>query len=67
VAAAQIALEGATQELAVGTRITLDVLDQERELLEARLGQVDAERQYYIAAHQLLAAMGRLRPEIIAK
>lgn len=67
VAAAQIALEGATQELAVGTRITLDVLDQERELLEARLGQVDAERQYYIAVHQLLAAMGQLRPETIAK
>ncbi len=67
VAAAEIALEGATQELAVGTRITLDVLDQERELLEARLGQVDAERQAYIATHQLLAAMGRLRPESIGK
>ena len=36
--AAEVALEGAEQELAVGTRITLDVLDQERELLEARLG-----------------------------
>jgi outer membrane protein len=67
VAAAEVALEGATQELAVGTRITLDVLDQERELLEARLGQVDAERQLYISVHQLLAAMGRLRPETIAK
>jgi outer membrane protein len=67
VAAAGVALEGAMQELAVGTRITLDVLDQERELLEARLGQVDAERQAYIAIHQLLAAMGRLRPETIAK
>ena len=67
VSAAEIALEGATQELAVGTRITLDVLDQERELLEARLGQVDAERQFYIAVHQLLASMGRLQPESIAK
>lgn len=67
VAAAEVALEGAMQELAVGTRITLDVLDQERELLNARLGQVDAERQAYIAIHELLAAMGRLRPDSIAK
>ncbi|MBK8840615.1 MAG: TolC family outer membrane protein [Hyphomonadaceae bacterium] len=67
VAAAEVALEGAMQELAVGTRITLDVLDQERELLNARLGLVDAERQSYLAIHQLLAAMGRLRPESIAK
>lgn len=67
VSAAEVALEGAQQELAVGERITLDVLDQERELLEAQLGQVDAERAAYLAAHQLLAAMGELRPELIAK
>lgn len=67
VTAAQTALEGAKQELAVGTRITLDVLDQERELLEAQLGLVDAERASYIAIHQLLAAMGRLRPEAIGR
>jgi outer membrane protein len=67
VAAAEIALEGAQQELAVGTRITLDVLDQERELLEAQLGLVDAERAAYIATHQLLAAMGRLRPEVVGR
>lgn len=67
VAAARIALEGAQQELAVGERITLDVLDQERELLDAQLGQVDSERSSYMAAHDLLAAMGELRPEMIAK
>ena len=67
VAAAEVALEGAKQELAVGERITLDVLDQERELLEAQLGQVDAERAAYLAAHELLAAMGELRPELIAE
>jgi outer membrane protein len=65
VTAAQVALEGATQELAVGTRITLDVLDQERELLAAQLAQVDSERAAYLAAHQLLAATGRLRAEAI--
>lgn len=67
VAAAEVALEGAKQELAVGTRITLDVLDQERELLDARLGLVDAERSNYIATHQLLAAMGKLRLEAMAR
>jgi outer membrane protein len=67
VSAAEIALEGAEQELAVGERITLDVLDQERELLEAQLGQVDAERAAYMAAHELLAAMGELRPELISE
>ncbi len=67
VAAAEVALEGAQQELAVGERITLDVLDQERELLEAQLGQVDAERAAYLAAHDLLAAMGELKPQLIAK
>jgi outer membrane protein len=65
--AAEVALEGAEQELAVGTRITLDVLDQERELLEAQLGRVDATRAYYLAIHRLLAAMGRLRPDIIGR
>jgi outer membrane protein len=67
VSAAEIALEGATQELAVGTRITLDVLDQETELLDAQLGLVDAERAAYIAAHQLLAATGRLKAEAIGR
>ena len=67
VQAAEIALEGAEQELSVGTRITLDVLDQERELLEARLGLVDAQRSEYVAVHQLLAGIGRLQPERIAR
>lgn len=67
VSAAQVALEGAKQELAVGTRITLDVLDQERELLDAQLGLVDAQRALYVAIHRLLAATGQLRPESIGR
>ena len=35
--------------------------------LKARLGLVDAERQSYLAIHELLASMGRLRPESISK
>lgn len=60
VEAAEIAYEGAQEELSVGTRTTLDVLDQEQQLLEARLGLIDARRDAYVATHQLLRAMGEL-------
>ena len=61
--AAEIAYEGAKEELAVGVRTTLAVLDQEQELFEARLNVVRAERDAYVAAHQLLRAMGALSLE----
>lgn len=60
VEAAEIAYEGAKEELAVGVRTTLDVLDQEQQLFEARLALVAAERDSYVAAHQLLRATGDL-------
>lgn len=60
VIAAQTAFEGGVEELAVGVRTTLDVLDQEQDLLDARLGVVIAERDAYLAANQLLRAMGEL-------
>lgn len=60
VEAAEIAYEGAKEELAVGVRTTLDVLDQEQQLFEARLALVAAERDAYVAAHQLLRATGNL-------
>lgn len=60
VEAAEIAYDGAKEELAVGVRTTLDVLDQEQQLFEARLALVSAERDAYVAAHQLLRAIGGL-------
>ncbi|MGB3624502.1 MAG: TolC family outer membrane protein [Henriciella sp.] len=63
VEAAEIAYEGAREEQMVGFRTTLDVLDQEQQLLEARLALATSERNRYVAAHQLLAAMGQLTPE----
>jgi len=63
VEAAEIAYEGAQEELAVGVRTTLDVLDQEQQLLEARLNLIRAQRDAYVAAHQLLRAMGALKLE----
>lgn len=58
--AAEIAYDGAKEELAVGVRTTLDVLNQEQQLFEARLTLVQAERDAYVAAHQLLRATGQL-------
>lgn len=60
VEAAEIAYEGAQEELAVGVRSTLDALDQEQQLFEARLALVGAERDAYVAAHNLLRATGAL-------
>jgi len=63
VTAAQIAYDGGVEELAVGVRTTLDVLDLEQDLLNARLGVTISERDAYVAAHQLLRAMGELTRE----
>jgi len=60
VEAARVAFDSAEQELAVGTRTTLDVLDTEQDFLNARLSLVTAERDAYVAAHRLLSAMGAL-------
>ncbi len=65
VEAAQIAYDGAKEELAVGVRTTLDVLDQEQQLFEARLSLVQAERDAYVAAHRLLRATGGLKPDVL--
>lgn len=58
--ASGIALEGVRQESEVGARTTLDVLDAEQELLNARVALVSAERDLAVAEYGLLAAMGQL-------
>ncbi len=60
VAANEIALEGVTREAAVGARTVLDILDAERELLDARVNRVGAERDEIVAVFQLREAIGRL-------
>lgn len=60
VRAARIATEGTRQELQVGLRTTLDVLNTEQERRAAELNQVSARRDEYVASANLLAAMGRL-------
>ncbi len=64
VTAAEMAFEGAVEELAVGVRTTLDTLDQEQELLEARLALVQAERDAYVAAYNVLEVAGAVRADL---
>ena len=58
--AAQIALEGVRQEAQVGSRTVLDVLNQEQELLNARVFLVRAQHDEMVAAFNVLAASGQL-------
>jgi outer membrane protein len=58
--AAQIAFDGVREEATLGARTTLDVLDAEAELLNARVGLVSSKRDEYVAAYTLLAAVGKL-------
>ena len=60
VSAAQLALNGVQQEYQAGTRTTLDVLDAQRDLVQAQILQVAAERNRVVSGYQLLAAIGRL-------
>ena len=65
VRAAEIALEGVTQEAAVGSRTTLDVLDAEQELFDSQVDLVRAERDEIIASYALAATTGRLTATLL--
>jgi len=58
--AAQLAFEGVREEAKVGARTTLDVLDAEQEVLNARSSLVAARRDEYVAAYSVLASIGML-------
>lgn len=58
--AAQTAFDGVREEAAAGARTTLDVLDAEQELLDARNARLQAEAQRYVGVYQVLSTMGLL-------
>jgi outer membrane protein len=60
VRAAQIAFDGTTEEAKLGARTTLDALDAEQELLQARFDLVSAIRDEYVNAYGVLSTMGIL-------
>jgi outer membrane protein len=63
--AAEIALNGVREEARVGQRTTLDVLNAQQELVNARVSLVTAQRDRVVASYALLAASGRLSPQVL--
>lgn len=63
IAAAQIAYQGVREEATLGSRTTLDVLDAEQDLLDARASRITAEADLQVGYYQLLSAMGLLTVE----
>lgn len=58
--AAEVAFEGVREEAKLGARTTLDVLDAEQSLFDARTNRVVFETQVFSAAYQLMSSMGLL-------
>jgi outer membrane protein len=61
VEAAELAYEGVRLEQETGLRSTVEVLDQEQDLLNARIALAQAERELVVAERQMLAVTGTLR------
>jgi outer membrane protein len=60
VSANEVALTGVREEAKVGQRTTLDVLNAQQALLQARTTLVQAEHDQVVDSYSLLSAMGRL-------
>ena len=58
--AASVAFRGVREEASLGARTTLDVLNAEQELLDARVSRISTQIDEQIASYSLLAAMGKL-------
>ena len=66
VKAAEIALNGVREEAKVGQRTTLDVLNAQQVLLNARVTLVSAQRDRVVFSYSLLSAIGRLSAASLA-
>ena len=53
------------EEARVGQRTTLDVLNAQQELVNARVALVSAQRDRVVASYTLLSAVGRLSPQVL--
>jgi len=63
--AAEIALNGVREEARVGQRTTLDVLNAQQDLVNARVALVTAQRDRVVASYTVLSATGALSPQIL--
>ncbi len=58
--AAKLAYDGVAEEMSVGQRTTLDVLNAQNEVIAGKIALLGAERDEMVASYALLAATGRL-------
>ena len=61
-----LVLSGVQEEQKVGQKTTLDVLNAQQDLLNARVSLVSAQHDRVIAAYTLLGAIGKLNAETLA-
>jgi outer membrane protein len=60
VQANEVALNGVREEARVGQRTTLDVLNAQQELLNARVNLIAAQRDRVVSSYQVVQTVGRL-------
>jgi outer membrane protein len=65
VTASEIALNGVREEARVGQRTTLDVLNAQQALVNARVALVTAQHDRVVASYTTLSAIGRLSPQVM--
>jgi outer membrane protein len=65
VKSAEAALNGVREEARLGQRTTLDVLNAQQELVNARIAVVGSQRDRLVNSYALLAAIGRLAPQVL--
>jgi outer membrane protein len=65
VATTESALNGVRDEARVGQRTTLDVLNAQQELVNARVALVNSQRDRLVASYAVLASVGRLSPQVL--
>jgi outer membrane protein len=65
VTASEIALNGVREEAKAGQRTTLDVLNAQQALVNARVALVTAQHDRVVASYAVLNAIGRLAPQVL--
>src|SRR5580704_3474869 len=65
VTASEIALNGVREEAKAGQRTTLDVLNAQQALVNARVALVTAQHDRVVASYAVLNAIGRLSPQVM--
>jgi outer membrane protein len=65
VQASEIALNGVREEAKAGQRTTLDVLNAQQALVNARIALVTAQHDRVVASYTVLSDVGRLSPKVL--